>query len=360
MMQTKIRKIIHIDMDAFYASIEQRDNPALRGKPIAVGGSEKRGVVTTASYEARKFSVRSAMPGFAAKQKCPQLIFVKPRFNVYRDVSKQIMNILREYTDLVEPMSLDEAYLDVTENKKGIKSATIIAKEVKQKIKDELHLTASAGISINKFLAKVASDMNKPDGLFVITPEKADEFISKLPIEKVPGIGTVTTRKMKEMGINTCNDLKKYSRVQLVQIFGKTGGYYYDIIHCEYDNPVTPHRIRKSVGSEITFSEDLTDESKMLSEIEKLTQSVVDWLVKKNIKGKTITLKIKYHDFVSRTRSRTIQHHTNSFADIYSTVKDLFNNPHIPEKPVRLLGVSVSNLDIVDEMEEAGQMTLKL
>lgn len=359
-MKAPIRKIIHIDMDAFYASVEQRDNPDLHGKAIAVGGSEKRGVVTTASYEARKFGVRSAMPGATARKKCPHLIFIKPRFNIYREVSKQIMDILSEYTDLVEPMSLDEAYLDVTENKKGIKSATIVAKEIKQKIKDKLKLSASAGISINKFLAKVASDMDKPDGLFVITPDKADEFINKLPVEKVPGIGRVTQSKMKEMGINTCTDLKKYTRVQLVQMFGKTGGYYYDIVHCEYDNPVSPNRIRKSVSSENTFAEDLTIKDDMLKEIESLTRSVADWLVKRNVKGKTVTLKIKYFDFVQRTRSKTVPHFTNSFDEIHEIAKDLFYHPNVPEKPVRLLGVGVSNLDIVENPEGEDQIRMQL
>jgi DNA polymerase-4 len=248
-MKESYRKIIHIDMDAFYASIEQRDQPDLRNKPVAVGGSSKRGVVTTASYEARKYGVHSAMPSVMAKQKCPGLILVEPRFEVYKSVSEQILKIFYEYTPLVEPLSLDEAFLDVTENKKGIPSATIIAREIKKEIKSETSLTASAGISINKFLAKVACDYNKPDGLFLIRPEEAEKFVENLAIEKFFGIGKVTAGKMHKMGIHSGRDLKKFSQAELINLFGKAGSYFYDMARAIDNRPVNPDRIRKSVGA---------------------------------------------------------------------------------------------------------------
>lgn len=358
-MTDQQRKIIHIDMDAFYASIEQRDNPDYRGKPIAVGGSEKRGVVAAASYEARKYGVRSAMPSITAKKNCPELIFVWPDFEKYKSVSKQIMTIFKDYTDLVEPLSLDEAYLDVTENKKGIPSATLIAKEIKSRIKKELNLTASAGVSINKFLAKVASDMDKPDGLYVIPPDKTEEFIDKLEIERVPGIGKVTAAKMKKMNINLCSDLKKFSRVKLVNLFGKTGGYYFDIVHGDYESRVKPDRTRKSVGAENTFREDLTTDEEMLAEIEHITKSVAKRLDRVNRRGKTITLKIKYHDFESRTRSKTVEHFIGSEEEVLAVAKELYYTPERPPKPVRLLGVSVSNLNIDPDEKKSSQLTLK-
>jgi DNA polymerase-4 len=348
-----------MDMDAFYASVEQRDNPELRGKPIAVGGSEIRGVVAASSYEARKFGVRSAMPGLTAKKKCPDIIFIKPRFDVYRSVSKQIMSIFHEYTDLVEPLSLDEAYLDVTSNKKGIKSATLVAKEIKKQIKRELNLNASAGVSINKFLAKVASDVDKPNGLYVIPPNKAEAFIETLAINKVPGIGKVTFQKMKKLGINTCGDLKKMDWSELRSKFGKVGSYYYKIVHGEYDSPVKPNRIRKSVSSERTFDSDLNDPEKMLQKLENITQHVVDYLNKRKIKGKTVTIKIKYFDFVSRTRSKSLPGWLNTFDEIFPVVKELLYQPSLPEKPVRLLGVGLSNLNITEKKESADQLTLK-
>lgn len=353
-----MRKIIHIDMDAFYASVEQRDNPVLQDKAIAVGGSEKRGVVTTCSYEARKYGVRSAMAGLTAKKKCPHIIFVKPRFDVYRSVSKQVMEILRDYTDLVEPMSLDEAYLDVTENKKGLTSATKVAEEIKARIKSELNLTASAGVSVNKFLAKVASDMDKPNGLYVIPPGKTEKFIDKLKIEKVPGIGKVTSRKMHELGITTCADLKKYSKIELNRLFGKTGSYYYDIVHGEYDSPVKPHRIRKSVSAERTFDEDLTDINEMCERLETITGHVVKYLEKREIKGKTITIKIKYNDFENRTRSRSVNELVSGFEDIFPVVKELLVNPEPPVKPVRLLGVGLSNLNIHESDPDNDQISM--
>lgn len=355
----KYRKIIHIDMDAFYASIEQRDNPEYRGKPLVVGGSEKRGVVAAASYEARKFGVRSAMPSVTAKRQCPDLIFVRPDFEKYKSVSKQIMAVFKDYTDLVEPLSLDEAYLDVTENKMGMSSATLIAKEIKARIKKELNLTASAGVSINKFLAKVASDVDKPDGLYVIPPDKTEKFIDKLEIDKVPGIGRVTTAKMKKMNIHLCSDLKKFTRVKLVTLFGKPGGYYFDIVHGNYDSEVKPDRTRKSVGAENTFRDDLTTDEEMLGEIERIVKSVVRRLDRINRKGKTVTLKIKYHDFEIKTRSKTVGHFISSKEDILTVARDLYYTPEHPDKPVRLLGVSVSNLNIDPEEKRSSQLTLK-
>lgn len=357
-MPAPIRKIIHIDMDAFYASVEQRDNPDLQDKAIAVGGSEKRGVVTTCSYEARKFGVRSAMPGLTAKKKCPHIIFVKPRFDIYREVSKHVMNILYDYSDLVEPMSLDEAYLDVTVNKKGITSATKTAEEIKARIKSELKLTASAGVSVNKFLAKVASDMDKPNGLYIIPPGKTEKFIDKLIIEKVPGIGKVTSRKMHELGIKTCSDLKKYSKMDLNRLFGKTGKYYYDIVHGEYDNPVKPHRIRKSVSSERTFPVDITATDEMLKKLETITGYVVKYIDSRKIMGKTITLKIKYNDFMNRTRSRSLNEYVSTFDEIFPVVEELLFHPEPPDKPVRLLGVGLSNLNIHEDEPSKDQLAI--
>lgn len=353
-----IRKIIHIDMDAFYASVEQRDNPELKGKPVVVGSPAKRGVIAAASYEARKYGIHSAMASVIAKQKCPELIFLKPRFDVYKSVSAQIMSVFKEYTDLVEPLSLDEAFLDVTSNKKGITSATRIAKEIKQKIKKELSLNASAGISINKFLAKVASDMDKPNGLYVIHPKMVDTFIDKLPIEKIPGIGKVTQEKMKSMKIFTGKDLKKKSRVELVHLFGKPGGYYYDILRNEHAGEVKPNRVRKSVGSEETFSEDLVNVSAMLTELKNNADSVWNYLSVKNITGKTVTIKIKYFDFVQTTRCKTLPAFMKDKQELYVTIEELLLQ-NKPEKPVRLLGVSVSHLNIPAEENDNSQLTLK-
>ena len=341
----EIRKIIHVDMDAFYASVEQRESPELKGKAIAVGGSDKRGVVMTASYEARKFGVRSAMPSKMAFERCPHIIFVKPHFELYTKVSKQIREIFKRYTNLVEPLSLDEAYLDVTENKTGNPSATLIAKEIKQRIKEELNLTASAGVSINKFLAKVASDIQKPDGLTVILPDKAEVFIETLPIEKIPGIGRVTAEKMNKFGIKTGADIKKLQLEELVKRFGKTGSYYYYIVRCEYNSPVVPDRIRKSISVENTFSDDVDDDKIMLEELEGLTESLERSMKKNKTTGKTITLKIKYHDFQLTTRSKTLKTFVDSKTEIYNVIKELLYKPEKPFKPVRLLGVGVSNLN---------------
>ncbi|HKI79076.1 MAG TPA: DNA polymerase IV [Ignavibacteriaceae bacterium] len=358
-MLKEIRKIIHVDMDAFYASVEQRENPELRGKAIAVGGSEKRGVVMTASYEARKFGVRSAMPSKMAFERCPNIIFVKPHFETYGKVSKQIREIFKSYTNLVEPLSLDEAYLDVTENKFGNPSATLIAKEIKQRIKDELQLTASAGVSISKFLAKVASDMQKPDGLTVIPPDKAEAFIETLKIEKIPGIGKVTAEKMNKLGIKTGADIKKMELNELIKRFGKTGSYYYHLVRCENISPVVPDRIRKSLAAENTFNDDIEDENEMIEELEKIMEILERRILKTKTSGKTITLKIKYHDFQTTTRSKTLKSFTDSKNEIFEIVKELLSTPEKPFKPVRLLGVSLSNLNHENVNLKTDQLDLK-
>ncbi|HLP59299.1 MAG TPA: DNA polymerase IV, partial [Candidatus Deferrimicrobium sp.] len=301
-----MRKIIHIDMDAFYASVEQRDKPELKGKPVIVGGApQSRGVVATCSYEARKFGIHSAMASSIAYRLCPQAIFIRPRFDVYQAVSKQIREIFYRYTDLVEPLSLDEAYLDVTENKKNVPYAADLAREILEQIRVETGLTASAGVSFNKFLAKVASDIHKPNGLTVVTPKTAAKFIDCLPIRKFFGVGKVTEKKMLEMGIKTGADLKKKSREELTRHFGKAGDFYYDIAQGLDDRPVNPHRERKSIGQEQTLSRDIDDRQEMLEILGKLALGIEEYMKQKAVKGRTITLKIKYFDFKSITRSIT-------------------------------------------------------
>ena len=353
-----IRKIIHIDMDAFYASVEQRDFPELKGKPVAVGGSSQRGVVAAASYEARKFGVRSAMPSVTAARLCPDLVFVKARFDVYREVSQQIRAIFLEYTDLVEPLSLDEAYLDVTENKKGIAAATQIAKEIRERILAETQLTASAGISINKFLAKVATDINKPNGMTLIPPDRAEAFLERLEIQKFYGIGAKTAEKMKRLGIFTGADLKARSEVDLARLFGKAGRHYFRIVRALDKRPVKPDRQRKSVGAENTFSEDLNTEAEMISKLTPIVHKVADRLGKADLAGRTVTLKIKYHDFVINTRSRSAGVFLATFEDLMPVVEALLHQPEFPPQPVRLLGVSVSNLNH-DELAGPMQLTLE-
>ena len=359
-MTAPIRKIIHIDMDAFFASVEQRDNPELRGKPVAVGGSKARGVVAAASYEARKFGVFSAMPSRMAQQKCPGLIFVKPRFEVYSAVSRQIREIFHHYTDLVEPLSLDEAYLDVTQNKVNMPSASIIAKEIKARILEETNLTASAGVSFNKFLAKIASDMNKPNGFTLITPDKAVDLVASLAIEKFHGIGKVTAAKMQRMGIATGADLRERTEAELVRQFGKVGHYYYRIARAEDERIVQPHRIRKSVGSERTFEEDLVAEEDMLERLQFLAQEVAHDLNRLQTTAKTVTLKLKYFDFVQQTRSKTLVGHLNSADAIFTVARDLLRTPQLPQHPVRLLGISVSNLLYPHDLPAIYQLTLDL
>ncbi|QCR22037.1 DNA polymerase IV [Pontibacter sp. SGAir0037] len=346
-------------MDAFYASVEQRDNPELRGKPVAVGGSRARGVVAAASYEARKFGVHSALASKIAAQRCPHLVFVKPRFDVYSAVSRQIREIFYGYTDLVEPLSLDEAYLDVTENKIGMPSASIIAKEIKKRILEETGLTASAGVSFNKFLAKIASDMNKPDGFKLITPDTAEELVAGLAIEKFHGIGKVTATKMQSMGILTGSDLRQRSEEDLVRNFGKVGHYYFNIARAKDNREVQPHRIRKSIGSERTFEVDLAEAEEMLPELEKLAREVAYDMERLQASAKTITLKIKYFDFTLNTRSKTYLSNFNSADAIYTIARELLYTPQFPLYPVRLLGISASNLFYQHQKQEGYQLTIE-
>ncbi len=331
-------------MDAFYASVEQRDQPDLRGRPVAVGGSSKRGVVASASYEARRFGVRSAMPSVTAQRLCPQIVFVKSRFDVYREVSAQIRSIFLDFTDLVEPLSLDEAYLDVTDNKIHHHSAIFIAREIRKRIAAETQLTASAGVSFNKFLAKVASDINKPNGMKVILPEEAESFLEALPVEKFHGIGKVTAARMNKMGIYKGSDLKRMSELELVRRFGKVGLHYYKIVRAEDDRPVNPNRIRKSIGAERTFSEDLTREEDMKEKIAYLCQVVFDHMEKKDNFGRTLTLKIKYSDFKIITRSRTFGGEIRKLSDMTAAAFQLLEENLQPEDRIRLLGIAVSNL----------------
>jgi len=340
----KEKKIIHIDMDAFFASVEQLDNPDLKGKALAVGGGKDRGVVAAASYEARQFGVYSAMSGALAKKKCPQLIFVKPRFERYKEISQQIRKIFFDYTDLVEPLSLDEAYLDVTENKKGNPSATLLATEIRQRIYNELGLRASAGISINKFLAKVASDINKPNGQKTIPPEEVTVFLEELPIEKFYGIGKVTAAKMYNKGIFNGKDLKKKELAFLTQHFGKSGAHYYNIVRGIQKSEVKPHRIRKSVAAEHTFAKNLTSEIFMLKKLEQIASELEQRLLRSKVSGKTITLKIKYSDFKTQTRSKTVPYFVKDKSLLLETVKELLFKEKV-HNSVRLLGISVTNLN---------------
>ncbi|MBS1606570.1 MAG: DNA polymerase IV [Bacteroidetes bacterium] len=341
------RKIIHIDMDAFYASIEQRDNPEYRGKPIVVGGSPegRGGVVATASYEARKSGIRSAMPSKKALQLCPQVIFIVPRFDVYKLVSGQIREIFSRYTDLIEPLSLDEAFLDVTEDKQGIGSAIDIATAIRSAIRTELHLTASAGISINKFLAKIASDMNKPDGQTFIGPSRAESFMEALPVERFFGVGKVTAEKMRRLGLFTGADLKKKEEAELVRHFGKTGHFYYRIVRGIDDRPVQPDRETKSLAAEDTFPLDLTTLEEMTPQLEKLAGTVTNRLLRNQLKGRTITLKIKYADFRQITRSRSLSSPTDDRQTILQAAIELLSASGLENKTIRLLGITVSNFD---------------
>ena len=342
---TKLRKIIHIDMDAFFASVEQRDNPELRGKPIAVGGSKMRGVVAAASYEARVYGVRSAMPSVTAQRLCPHLIFVKSSFDKYREVSDQIREIFYSYTDLVEPLSLDEAYLDVTEPKRGPDSATLIARAIRAEILETTQLTASAGISFNKFLAKVASDINKPNGQKVIQPAEADAFLAALPVEDFHGIGKVTAARMHKMGYRTGADLRKLSEMEMAQRFGKVGRHYYRIVRALDDRPVNPHRNRKSVGAERTYSEDVSRLTDMREKLDWLAEKIFDYLVQKDNFGRTVTLKMKTPEFVIHTRSRSFSGEIRKLQDLKEIAYQLLGE-NIEEVPsVRLLGLSISNLE---------------
>ena len=341
----QLRKIIHIDMDAFYASVEQRDNPELRGKAIAVGGSPegRGGVVATCSYEARKFGVRSAMPSKKAVQLCPDLIFIRPRFDAYKAVSRQVREIFHRYTDMIEPLSLDEAYLDVTEDKQGIGSAIEIATLIRIAIKEELNLTASAGVSINKFVAKIASELQKPDGLTFIGPSKVEAFVEGLPVEKFYGVGKVTAQKMKSMNIHTGADVKKLSEAELIRHFGKVGKFYYQIVRGIDQRPVEPNQETKSIGAEDTFPEDLTSVEDMNQELDKLAVIVNRRVSEHGLKGRTISLKIKYSDFRIITRSKSFPEPIHDLFTIASTAKELLLLTAIEGARIRLLGITLSN-----------------
>ena len=331
-------------MDAFYASVEQLDNPELRGKPLAVGGSSARGVVAAASYEARKFGVRSAMSGAMARKLCPELIFVRTNFDRYREVSKQIRKIFYEYTDLVEPLSLDEAYLDVTENKKGNPSATMIAEEIRKRIKEVTGLNASAGISINKFVAKIASDINKPNGQKTLGPEEVEPFLETLDVKKFYGVGKVTKEKMYRLGIFTGRDLKGKSLEFLEEHFGKSGSFYYNVVRGIHKSKVKPTRTQKSLAAEHTFSENISSEIFMLERLEEIAVEVENRLKSKRLAGKTVTLKIKYRDFTIQTRSKTLADFICSKEEIMEVVKELLFQERMKES-VRLLGISISHLN---------------
>ena len=339
------RKIIHIDMDSFYASVEQRDNPSLRGKPVAVGGGPegRGGVVATASYEARAFGVHSAMSSKRAQQLCPHLLFVYPRFAVYKDVSRKIREIFSRYTDLIEPLSLDEAYLDVSNDKLGIGSAIDIAKEIKAAIKSELNLTASAGVSINKFVAKVASNMNKPDGLTFIGPSKVERFIGQLPVEKFHGVGKVTAEKMKIRGLHTGADLKKLTEAELVHLFGKSGRFFYKIVRGIDHRKVEPNQETKSIGAEDTFSYDLENLSEMNTELERIALIVFQRMSLYKLYGRTLTVKIKFSDFKQITRSKSFTEEIRTIAMVNEVSQSLLAAVDLEGKKVRLLGVSISN-----------------
>nr|WP_281434973.1 DNA polymerase IV [Rhizobium lemnae] len=350
-----IRKIIHVDMDAFYASVEQRDNPDLRGKPVAVGGAAARGVVAAASYEARKFGVHSAMPSVTAARKCPDLIFVRPRFEVYKAVSQQIREIFAEYTPLIEPLSLDEAYLDVTENLKDMPIATEIALEIRQKIKAVTGLNASAGISYNKFLAKMASDLNKPNGQAVITPRNGPAFVEQLPVKKFHGVGPATAEKMHRLGIHTGGDLKTKSLSFLTDHFGKSGPYFYGIARGIDNRQVKPDRVRKSIGSEDTFAADISDLGAAKAELALLVGKIWAYCGARNMTAKTVTLKVKYSDFQQITRSRTQTLCFVNEAEVLGVSESLLETVYPFRKGVRLLGVKLSSLS-----EEATEPSAQL
>ncbi|MEW5676673.1 DNA polymerase IV [Flavobacterium enshiense] len=342
--EPQYRKIIHVDMDAFYASVEQLDNPLLKGKPLAVGGNEVRGVVSAASYEARKFGVRSAMSGYMAKKLCPELIFVRPRFDRYKEISKKIRKIFLDYTDLVEPLSLDEAYLDVTENKKGNPSATLIAQEIRKRIFEEVGLTASAGISVNKFVAKIASDFNKPNGQKTVNPDEIEPFLEVLDVKKFYGVGKVTAERMYQLGIFTGADLKNKSLEYLEQHFGNSGKSFYNLARGISYSKVKPNRTLKSVGAERTFNVNLSSEIFMEERLENIAKELERRLQKSKIAGKTVTLKIKYSDFTLQTRSKTLPYFISDKSLIFETAKELLYQEKMKDS-VRLLGISLHNLN---------------
>ena len=345
-------------MDAFYASVEQRDHPEWRGKAIAVGGGGRRGVVTTASYEARKYGVKSAMPGFKAIKLCPQLIFAPLRFDAYKAASQQIRAIFRRYTDIIEPLSFDEAFLDVTENKMDEPIATVLAIEIIETVKRETGLTCSAGVSYCKFLAKVASDINKPDGITIIKPSQAERFIEQLPIRKFFGIGKVTARKMEAMNIHNGADMKTWSKLDLATRFGKAGRYYYDIVRGIDNRPVQPHRVRKSIGVERTFRDDLDGYESIFPELMKIMEMFFERLEKANNYGRTITMKVKTNDFKSLTRSSSKDYYIKDKDEIMEIAEMLLDQNIDTFDSIRLLGLAASNLEL-EEQEQTTQLELK-
>lgn len=348
MAEPSVRKIIHIDMDAFFASVEQRDDPALRGKPVAVGSPAARGVVAAASYEARAFGVRSALPSVTALRRCPELIFVRPRFDVYRAVSAQIHAIFADYTDLIQPLSLDEAYLDVTEDRRGLQTAWATAKEIRARILEETGLTASAGISYNKFLAKLASDHRKPNGQFAVKPEMGPAWVEQLPVAKFHGVGPVTAAKMKRLGIEIGADLKAQSIAVLARHFGSAADWYYGIARGIDARPVNPSRERKSSGSETTFNRDLTDPAEIEAGVLKMADDVAAWSAKRQQFGRTVTVKAKFADFRQVTRSRTQPQSVRDPAELRATAIDLIRTLYPLDTGIRLVGVTVSNFETSD------------
>lgn len=354
----KIRKIVHIDMDAFFASVEERDFPELKGRPVAVGRSAERGVVATANYEARKYGVHSAMSSKVALQRCPHLIFQPPRFDVYKAVSRQVHEIFAQFTDLIEPLSIDEAYIDVTDNKKGIRSATIVAEEIKRMIRETTLLTASAGVSYNKFLAKIASDYDKPDGLFVIEPKDAVAFIAQLPVGKFYGIGPVTEQYLGKMGIRTGADLQRFSLAEMSNIFGKNGQFFYDIVRGVDNREVVVDRKRKSYSAESTFEKDLNSSFAVVTELYLLEQRVWNEVTQAGKYAKTVTLKLRFADFTTITRSYSSEDYICGFAEFHAIAKSLLTKIDYIGSGVRLLGVGVSNLTDV-ESECGRQLSLK-
>ena len=352
------RKIIHVDMDAFYASVEQRDEPALRGKPVAVGGGH-RGVVAAASYEARKFGVRSAMPSVTARRRCPELLFVKPRFDVYRAVSQQNRAIFANYTDLIEPLSLDEAYLDVTEDRRGLGSARAIAEDIRRRIREETGLTASAGVSYCKFIAKLASDHRKPDGLCVITPDKGPAFVASLPVARFHGVGPVTARKMERLGIATGADLQAWSLPQLQAHFGSSADWYWRIAQGIDEREVKPDRPYKSVSAERTFDEDLRHPERLAAELERIAGYAWARIERADVAGRTVTLKAKYGDFTLITRSRSFPEPVPHLAAFIHAGQALLTALHPLPKGIRLLGLGLHNL-IEDDQNGPSQLGLAI
>lgn len=355
-----MRKIVHIDMDAFFASVEQRDNPDLQGKPIAVGGGGERGVVAAASYEARKFGVRSAMNGKKAKELCPEIIFVRPRFEAYKSVSDQIHMIFEQYTDRIEPLSLDEAYLDITENKMRMSSATFLAQSIKTDIFNETGLIASAGVSYNKFLAKLASDEDKPNGLFVIPPEKGRQFVEQLPIHKFHGVGKSTAERMKELNIFKGKDILAYSEEELKRYFGKAGPFFYQIARGIDNREVSSDRQRKSIAVENTFRENISDDSVLWNECKEILHKL--WLrqAKSDKRARTLSMKLRYADFQTLTRSKTRSKEIETEADVFNLAVELYNEIIPLKSSIRLIGFSLSGFDKLEEIEPRIETQLTL